>query len=144
MNKKIVIITITILTSIAFLSGCQEETTTDGLPANVLHESDIVELTYANITKTVDAGNTLRVEVQFLFRVVVDRKINYKVKAEFYDDQDVLLYVGSSGPFIGYSKAHNEAEVLEANKISYSGVNASRVSYVRLLTPETDIDGKEI
>jgi len=139
MNKKKVIVVVAILLSIVFLSGCQEETVESGIPDNITLESDIVELVYAEIVEHMEYGNVKQVDVQYLFKNIVDRRINFYVTAEFYDAENNSLFTDSR-TFTGILEGHVETVVSPtANVISFNDVNASKVDHVLLKTEEFDL-----
>ena len=79
------------------ITGCQEETTENNtIPENITLESDVVDLVFADFIEHKEAGNTIRVEVQYLFRNIVSRNINVLVYVEFYDNEDNLLYTSEN------------------------------------------------
>jgi len=79
---------------VGFLSGCQEESTPteNNISDKIELESDVVELIFADFIEHGENGNTVRIEVQYLFKNIAGRDISIKVNVEFYDEEDNLLY----------------------------------------------------
>jgi hypothetical protein len=136
MNKKKIIITIIVLFSIVFLSGCQEEENVNAFPENISLESDIIELVYAELVEHLESGNVKQVDVQYLLKNAVDRTISFNLIADFYDEENNLLYSGQRS-FENIFEGYTETVISPlTNVISYSDVNASKVDRVTLRTEE--------
>lgn len=137
MNKIIFSISILTLFIITFLSGCQQQgTITDNNLNNVILESDLVELVYSIINFNKDDQNEIfSVEVQYRFRNIVNRNIEIKVFAEFYDIKDNLL--AKEGPKEIYiPEGWTEQGTSPANIITYYGEDAEEVDYVKIIVEE--------
>ena len=137
MNKNLLLLGVLTILVITFLSGCQQEgTAIDDNLDNISLESDIVELVYSTLNfKKDDDGNFLSVEVQYRFRNIAERNIDFKVFAEFYDKEDNML--AREGPKeISLPEGWTEIGVSTANIINFSGEEASRVDYVIIVTEE--------
>ena len=136
--KKITFLLSGIIILVLLTTGCFEgEEQNAPSFENLTLESDIVELNYGNIEYAKDNNVIVEVEVQFLFRVIVNRDVNFYVTAEFYDVNDNLLNASSPKRFElpnGYSET--EASLGPANRISYNGKNLSDVDHVVLKTEE--------
>ncbi len=142
MNKKICIMFVFVISLVLLLCGCQEQTDTENnnLDKNVELDSDIVEFVYSNLTQKINNGKVTGADVEYLFRNIAGRTINFTVTAEFYDAEDNLLYTGGPNNFYGITKDHIETTV-PANKpnpnvISYNGINASKVDHVKIVVSE--------
>jgi len=135
--KKLVIIALIFLL-IGIFSGCQKREATDvnTIPENIEFESDLLELTYANIVFHRDGDVVLRTEVQYLFKNIAKRVLNITVIAEFYDKNDKLLFTG--GPkFLEYLPIdYVETEVFPPNTITYTGIDAKDVDHVKIIVTE--------
>ena len=136
MKKSLLIFGIVAMFSIVALSGCQEENTqnTNNLE-NVELDSEVVELAYANFTKNSQDGEIVSVNIEYLFKNIVERDLNINITAEFYDKDNDLLYTG--GPKSIYlPQGWTEQGVGPANSISYDGEDASEVDYVKIIAEE--------
>jgi len=123
------------------LCGCQEKTDTENnnLDKNVELESYIVELVYANLSTQIDNGNVIRVDVEYLFKNIAGRTINFNVSAEFYDQEDNLIYKSNPDDkeFKGFGENTTEAAVSPLwNVISYTGIGVDKIDHVKIVVSE--------
>ena len=137
MNKKIDIMISIILILIVLLSGCQEVSNNNSnLPENIRFESETLELIYANFSKVQDSGNTIRIEIQYQFRNIVDRDVNIITYIEFYDAQDNLLYK-SANKTSNYPKGYADETVNPLwGIVTYNGEDVDQVDYVIIFAVE--------
>jgi hypothetical protein len=126
------------------LCGCQEQTKTENnnLDKDVELESDVVEFVYSNLTKQIDNGKVIGIDVEYLFKNIANRTINFNVSAEFYDPEDNLIY--KSNPedkrFKGFTADTTEEAVSPIwNVISYTGIDADKINHVKIIVKETEI-----
>jgi hypothetical protein len=125
------------------LCGCQEQTETENnnLDKDVELDSDVVEFVYSNLTQQIDNGEVINVEVQYLFRNIAGRTININVSAEFYDQEDNLIYKSNSDDkvFKGFFANTTEKAVFplsDWNVISYTGIDADKINHVKIIVKE--------
>jgi hypothetical protein len=129
-----------VISLVLLLCGCQEKTKTDksNIDENIELESDVVELVYADLIQNKDNGEVISVDVEYLFRNIAGRTINFNVTAEFYDEDNNRLYIGGPKIFKGIIENYTETVVLEGtNIISYNDVNASKVDHVKIIARES-------
>jgi len=133
--KKIFYICLIVFLAL-FFSGCQEDTkdTNYQIPDNVLFESDIVELVFADITEHKSNGVVNQLDVAFLLKNIAGRSLNINKSVEFYNEADELLYTSDPVQFKGFSAGYIEQEPNPI--IEYNGKNASAVSYVKIIVEE--------
>ncbi|KYK21538.1 hypothetical protein AYK24_08995 [Thermoplasmatales archaeon SG8-52-4] len=118
------------------LSGCQENSSNNGKSfEGIALESDIVELAHASKEFIKDDNEIIRVEVQYLFKNIARRDIQFKVFAEFYDKNNNLLNTSSQKEFI-IPDGYTETSVLPANIISYDGEDCKQVDHITIKTIE--------
>lgn len=135
MDKKLIILIILLLTILT--SGCQEEKTENNIiPDNIKLESDVVDLIFADFIEHKDREKTNRIEVQFLFKNIVNRIIDIKVYVEFYDKEDNLLNTSYSKEGT-YPPGYYD-EILNPlwSTILYDGDDADKVEYVKIVVKE--------
>lgn len=123
---------------VGFLSGCQEESapTENNISDKIELESDIVELVYANINQHTDGTKTVQVDVEYLFKNIVDRIISIEITAEFYDENNNSIYTGGPKHMTNLPVGYVETNILPINKISYSGEDAYKVDHVKIIVEE--------
>lgn len=136
MKKNLAVYGFSIILIILIFSGCQEQKTIEtSYLEGIEFKSELVELIYSNITKSIDGEKVLNIDVKYLFKNVVGRDLNLKVFVEFYDKNDQLLYTG--GPkYITLPNNWTEQGVSPANTISYSGKQANDVDHVTIIASE--------
>ncbi|MCK4365138.1 MAG: hypothetical protein KAW45_03740 [Thermoplasmatales archaeon] len=136
MNRNLCIILSIIISVTASFSGCFDDnddaTTQD---TGVTLESEIVEFIYSNLEYTRDSGEIVRIEVQYLFKNIANRRIHFNVTAWFYDKDDNLLHNTSDNPKDfefpdGYYETYPDAGLLPVNIISYNGEYVEDVDHV--------------
>lgn len=122
------------------LSGCEEQgVTTENKFENVVLDSELVQLAYANVSfvekreindDLEPVMVTKRVDVKYLFENVAGRNITINATVEFYNNSDTLI--GTSETLtINLPKDYVESVL---NEVSYSGKNVDQVSYVKIVT----------
>ena len=143
MNKKnmLVIISIICLGNVS-LCGCMNEgTTTKQTFENFIIESDVVELSNANMSfireeMYTDEGESYfyvtAVEVKYLFH---NRRVNISFFIEFYNKDNEKLF--SIGPrSILLTADYTEKAFTNINEARYDGNRASEVDYVKIIAFE--------
>ena len=130
MKKKLILIICLILIIITFLNGCQE---TKSIKSNdkkkIFFESNVVELINSNIIFHKDKDKIIRVEVNYLFKNLLNEPVELEITVEFYDKDDNLLHTG--GPkYIDLLPLYSEVNILPANSIEYFGENIEFVDHV--------------
>jgi len=79
-----------------------------------------------------DDNKIIRVEVNYLFRNLLNEQVELEITVEFYDKNDNLLHTG--GPkYIDLPPLYSEANILPANSIDYLGENVELVDYVEIV-----------
>jgi len=145
MNKKNMLLIIIIILSNLSLCGCMDQgLTTEPAFEKIIIESDVVELSIANISFTreemyTDAGEsyfyTTAVEVKYLFHNLLDRRANISFFVEFYNSYNEKLF--SIGPrSILLTADYTEKAFTNVNEARYDGDRASEVDYVKIIAFE--------
>jgi hypothetical protein len=119
MKKQLTLIICLILIITTFLNGCQE---TESIKTNdekkIFFESNIVELKKSDIIFHKDEDKIVSVEVNYLFKNLLNEQVELEITVEFYDKNDNLLYTG--GPkYIDLIPLWSEVNILPANSIDY-------------------------
>jgi uncharacterized protein YcfL len=131
MKKQLILIICLILLLTTFLNGCQE---TESIKTNdeqkIFFESSVVELKESDIIFHKDDDKIVRVEVNYLFRNLLNEQVELEITVEFYDKNDNLLHTG--GPkYIELIPLWSEVTILPANSIDYKDdENVEFVDYV--------------
>ncbi len=119
MKKQLILIICLILIITTFLNGCQE---TESIKTNdekkIFFESNVVELKESDIIFHKDEDKIVSVEVNYLFKNLLNEQVELEITVEFYDKNDNLLYTG--GPkYIELIPLWSEVNILPANSIDY-------------------------
>jgi len=138
MKKINWILVCVVILFVGFLSGCQEpSTTTENNISNKIDlESDVVELAYANINQHIEGTKTVQVDVEYLFKNVADRIISIEITAEFYDENNNLIYTGGPKYMTNLPVGYVETNILPVNIMSYSGEDAYKVDHIKIVVEE--------
>jgi len=138
MKKINWILVCVVILFVGFLSGCQEpSTTTENNISNKIElESDVVELAYANINQHNEGTKTVQVAVEYLFKNVADRIISIEITAEFYDENNNLIYTGGPKYMTNLPVGYAETNILPVNIISYSGEGAYKIDHIKIIVEE--------
>jgi hypothetical protein len=76
-----------------------------------------------------DENIIVRVEVNYLFRNLLNEQVELEITVEFYDKNDNLLHTG--GPkYIDLPPLYSEVNILPANSIDYFGENVELVDHI--------------
>ena len=76
-----------------------------------------------------DKDKIVRVEVNYLFRNLLNEQVELEITVEFYDKNDNLLHTG--GPkYIDLPPLYSEVNILPANSIDYLGEYVELVDHV--------------
>ena len=120
------------------LSGCQDKESTDNILnfENVELESDLVELAYGNFTINRDGDLVIGAQVEYRLRNLMESDQFLNSTAEFYDTSDILLYTAPTKAIDLKSKGSPGDEDATEHEATYSGENASQVSYVKIIVEE--------
>lgn len=131
-KKWLIILVIIIL--ICFFAGCEESetVTVDGVSDNIKLDSSVVELVKSDLNKITEGEKVLRVEAKFLFRNIADRAININIQAEFFDENNNLLYTGGPNKIESIPAGWSETDYSPMNIITYNGLDAVKVDNARL------------
>jgi len=141
MKKNLILLFVVAILAVGFLTGCFENTATTSEPGfdGVTIESDLVELVYAkkDFIKN-DDGVITKVEVQYLFKNIAGRDIDFDVWAEFYDKDNNLIEKSDSKWFTLLEDyvENGELGISPANRIFYEGNNLLDVDHVIIKTEE--------
>jgi len=137
MKKVCIIFVVIVLFLSIFLAGCEEKATDVGNGfENILFESNVAKLAHGKVTFVKDNNVIIRTEVEFLLKNIVDRVVNLRIIAEFYDNDNNLLYISEPHTIENMPIDYQESEILASNIIKYSGDFASIVDYVKLIVTE--------
>lgn len=134
MIKKGCIVAILVLISLVFLSGCQDQTSTNVNAnfKNIELESNLVKLVYGNLSIVKDKNNIAKAMVEYLLKNIAGRDVRLNVAVEFYDEENNLLF---RSPYkeINLLKDYEERLV---NTAIYDGDFASEVDHVKIVVEE--------
>ncbi len=116
--------------------GCNEiESSTVDTQKKLQFNSELVELIDSELIFHKVGDVIKRVEVKYLFRNLLNEKIDFKVYAEFYDEADNLL--SREGPKeIILPPKYIEQGYGGANIIIYSGEMSRQVDHVILIVEQ--------
>ena len=119
---------------VSFFAGCEESESVklDELSGDIKIDSNIVELVKSELNKVTEGDKVLRVEAKFLFKNIADRIININIKAEFFDENDNLIYTGGPNKIESMPKDWSDTDYSPMNIITYDGIEAINVDHVRL------------
>jgi len=133
MKKDVIVVVVgVILISVAFC-GCQSSQVKNNY--GVSFESDVVNLiNYTMEPRKNRAGNIDEITIQGRIENIVDKKINVKITAEFYDKNDGYINE-SSYKIIGLRIKPNPGYSTTFT-IVYSGKNVDKVDHIRLHAEE--------
>ena len=136
MKKKLLILLLTFSLIFVLLSGCQEETDEFEPIKNVELDSDLVKLVYGRINQNLDDGIVVSVDVEYLFKNLLDRDITISISAEFLDENNnSLAIVGTKN--ISLLPNHEEKYPSpQQNVITYTDEDAAEVDHVKLIVTE--------
>jgi len=137
MKKGCIIFVGIVLFLSIFLAGCEEKATNveDGFE-NIEFESNVTKLVYCKLNFVTDNNVIIRAEVEYLLKNIVDRVLNLRIIAEFYDDDNNLLYISEPHTLENMPIGYQESEILASNIIKYNGDFAGIVDYVKLVVNE--------
>jgi hypothetical protein len=128
MKIKVAGILAIILTSLVFISGCQEEAVTTYL--NVVLESDILELANASFVKQKDRdGDYYEAKLTWIFHNIAGRLVNAGIDFEFYDVNDNLIY-SDTKQILNMPADHTEGFSPVHNVITLTGDEAQAADHV--------------
>jgi len=139
MMKKIpCLLVITIIITIAFLSGCEQKGAEVGNNAKLITlDSTVVELVYSSLNFTKDgSGKVIRADVEYLFKNLVDRFITVKVFVNFYDRNNNLLATGGPKYIQLRERPWTDTGIAPANIITYDGEDAAKVDHATIVANE--------
>ena len=138
MKKIKCVIIVILLLSIVFLAGCEEQgTTTESNISNKIElQSDLVKLVYAKLVPKTENEEIKNMNVEYLFKNIAGRTVSLKVNAEFYDEENNLIYTSPSKPFVNILKDYVETEISPFNIISYDGENTNKIDHVKIIAEE--------
>ncbi len=138
MRKINWILIISIMLSIGFLSGCQEQATTtdDNISNKIQLESEVVRLVHAKLIPKTDNSKLISMGVEYLFKNIAGRTVNIEVTAEFYDQENKLLYTSEPRQIENLPKDYVEQNIAPTNIISYSGEEINTVDHVKIIAEE--------
>jgi len=138
MRKIPCLLVITIVITIAFLSGCEQKgTEVENSSKLITLDSKVVELIYSSLNFTKDhSGNIVRADVEYLFKNIAGGVITIKIFVEFYDKNNNLLATGGPKEIGPLPKGYQEQGVSPANIISYDGKDAAKVDHVKIIANE--------
>ena len=138
MKKINWILVCVVILFVGFLSGCQEQSTTteNNISNKIELESDVVGLTYANINQHTAGSQTVQVDVEYLLKNIADRIINIEITAEFYDENNNLIYTGGPKYMTNLPVGYAETNILPVNIISYSGEDAYKIDHIKIIVEE--------
>jgi len=140
MKKNLLLVVGTIFLLVTMFSGCEEQkgTTTDK-DSKITLESEVVELTYASkeFIKD-DQGTIIKVEVQYLFKNIANKDLEFYVTAEFYDKDGNLIFSSDPPKFFSLPDGYSEIGIGPANKIAYDGTYLMDVDHIVIKAVEVE------
>lgn len=138
MIKKIpILILISIILTVLYLSGCEQKgTNVDSKYDKIILDSSVVKLAYSSLNYSRSAaGDIVRVDVEYLFKNIANKPVDVQVFVKFYDKNDNLL--ATEGPKeINLPEGYTEQVISPANIISYKGKDAAKVDHVTITAKE--------
>jgi hypothetical protein len=138
MKKNLLAIFLIFSLIFVLLSGCQEESNENKSVENVELDSDLVKLVHGRINKNLVDGDVISVDVEYLFKNLLDREITISISAEFLDEKNnSLAIIGNKT--ITLPPNYEEKKVLPVspqNTINYAGEDAAEVAHVNLIVTE--------
>lgn len=132
-RKKIIIIFIIFI--LLFLNGCYEEKKPELKFDGITLESDVVELVNASLNFKYNKTNSITcVEVIYLFHNIADQIINkLNVTIHFFDINNNIIAKGGPKYLRNLPIDYIETSAMEANKISYEGLNTSIINHCKII-----------
>lgn len=138
MKKSLFIFILIVSLIFVFISGCQEESDENKSVENVELDSDLVKLVHGGINKNLVDGDVISVDVEYLFKNLLDREITISISAEFLDgNNNSLAIVGTRN--ITLPPNYEEkivSPVSPQNIITYAGEDVAEVDHVKLIVTE--------
>ena len=139
MKKNLLLICTGVILITILLSGCQEESNnTEQETKTVFLDSNLVQLIHGNLTFNLDNGIVKSASVEYLFKNLLDRQLELNVSAEFYDKNDNLLETVGTKDIVLPAFYEEQGISPLTNIITYDGLNASDVEYVKLIIEEKE------
>jgi len=137
-RKKIIIIFIIFI--LLSLNGCYEEKETELKFDGITLKSEVVELVNASLNFKYNKTNSItRVEVIYLFHNIANHIINkLNITIHFFDVNNNIVAVGGPKYLRNLPIDYIETSAMEANKISYEGLNISIIDHCKIIAIEED------
>ena len=138
MKKQLIILVASICILTATLSGCQQSNSTIVTQNDkVLLQSDIVELSTVNFSKTLDKeGKITSVTVKWLFHNIAERLINADILVQFSDTNGNIIF-SDTRELLNVPAGYTERYISPgANTVMYDGKDAGSIDHVIITVTE--------
>jgi len=138
MRKINLAIIFAIILVTGFLSGCTNTgtTTEEEVSSDITLESEVVRLVHAKLIPKKDEDILVSMDVEYLFKNIAGRVVSVQVTAEYYDEQDNLLYTSEPRLITNLPIDYTETNISPTNVISYSGGDADKVDHIKIVADE--------